>query len=95
LAWTCCALVAPNSTLVTAGLASGNAIASARRIKRPRHGGILDPGPLHQAVGQLNRAGRHHAKPGRRPYCLPGQVSGPVHQAPRAGFPGADEPGLR
>src|ERR1022692_1493840 len=32
LAWTCSALVAPNSTLVTAGLVSGNAIASAAAV---------------------------------------------------------------
>ena len=32
LAWTCCALVAPNSTLVTTGLVSGNTIASAAAV---------------------------------------------------------------
>ena len=53
------------------------------------HGGVLDPGPLDQAVGKLDRAGRCDREARGRLDRLAAQIGRPVDQAPRAGLPAA------
>ena len=70
LAWTCCALVAPNSTLVTTGLVSGNTIASAAAV--------VSSLPARLASSLSRRNSRRDPRIGQRPRGASRCGTGPV-----------------